>query len=112
MPDHLLETKFHAPLWRTDGVMRARLLSQLQAGLTEQRKLTLVSAPPGYGKTSLITSWLHSFKKPTRSVWLSLEKSDNDPARFLSYLATAWSRVSDFEPETVLELLSEPQLPP
>ena len=112
MPDRLLETKFHAPLWRSDGVMRARLLGQLQAGLTEQRKLTLVSAPPGYGKTSLITSWLHSFKKPTRSVWLSLEKSDNEPARFLSYWAAAWGRISDFEVETVLELLGEPQLPP
>lgn len=112
MLNRLLETKFHTPIWRSDGVIRPRLLDQLQAGLTEQRKLTLVSAPAGYGKTTLITSWLNSFSKSTQTIWLSLEKSDNDPARFLSYWATAWSRVSDFEAESFLELLGEPQLPP
>jgi len=52
MIDRLLETKFHTPLWRSDGVIRPRLLDQLQAGLMEQRKLTLVSATAGYGKTT------------------------------------------------------------
>ena len=112
MPDYLLETKFHTPLWRSDGVIRPRLLDQLQAGLTEQRKLTLVSAPAGYGKTTLITSWFHSFPKSTRYIWLSLEKRDNEPARFLSYWAAAWNRISDFGLENVLELLDAPQLPP
>ena len=112
MLDRLLETKFHTPLWRSDGVIRPRLLDQLQAGLIEQRKLTLVSAPAGYGKTSLITSWLYSLKESTRNIWLSLEKSDNEPARFLSYWATAWNRISDFELENILELLDAPQLPP
>jgi len=112
MPDRLLETKFHIPLWRSDGVMRPRLLDQLQAGLIEQRKLTLVSAPAGYGKTTLITSWLNSFTESTRNIWLSLEKSDNEPARFLSYWATAWNRISDFALENVLELLDTLQLPP
>jgi LuxR family maltose regulon positive regulatory protein len=112
MPDRLLETKFHTPLWRSDGVIRSRLFDQLQAGLMEQRKLTLVSAPAGYGKTTLITSWLYSFTESTRNIWLSLEKSDNEPARFLSYWATAWHRISDFELENILELLDTPQLPP
>jgi LuxR family maltose regulon positive regulatory protein len=112
MPDHLLETKFHTPLWRSDGVIRPRLLDKLQVGLTEQRKLTLVAAPAGYGKTTLITSWLNSFTGSKRHIWLSLEKSDNEPARFLSYWATAWNRVSDFELESILELLDVPQLPP
>jgi len=112
MPDRLLETKFHTPLWRSDGVIRLRLLEQLQAGLKDQRKLTLVAAPAGYGKTTLITSWLYSFKEPTRNIWLSLEKSDNEPARFLSYWVTAWNRISDFVPENILELLDAPQLPP
>jgi len=112
MPDHLLETKFHTPIWRSDGVIRSRLLDQLQTGLTEQRKLTLVAAPAGYGKTSLITSWLNSLPEQTQHIWLSLEKSDSDPARFLSYLVTAWSRASDFEVDRFLELLVEPQLPP
>ncbi|MGB7876128.1 MAG: hypothetical protein WBL25_17225, partial [Anaerolineales bacterium] len=112
MPDRLLETKFHTPLWRSDGVIRPRLLDRLQAGLIEQRKLTLVAAPAGYGKTTLITSWLHSFSKSTRNIWLSLEKSDNEPARFLSYWAAAWNRISDFVLEDILELLNAPQLPP
>jgi len=112
MLNRLLETKFHTPLWRSDGVIRTRLLDQLQAGLTEQRKLTLVSAPAGSGKTTLITSWLDSFTESTRSVWLSLEKSDNEPERFLSYWAAAWSRISDFGLESILELLDAPQLPP
>ena len=112
MPDRLLETKFHTPLWRSDGVIRPRLLDQLQAGLIEQRKFTLVSAPAGYGKTTLITSWLYSFTESTRNIWLSLEKSDNEPARFLSYWATAWNRISDFVLENIQDLLDMPQLPP
>ena len=112
MPDHLLETKFHTPLWRSDGVIRSRLLDQLQAGLTEQRKLTLVSAPAGYGKTTLITSWLDSSTESTRNIWLSLEKSDNEPARFLSYWAAAWNRISDLPLENIQDLLDMPQLPP
>jgi len=112
MPDRLLETKFHTPIWRADSVVRPRLLDQLQAGLMEQRKLTLVSAPAGYGKTTLITSWLSSFPESTRHIWLSLEKNDNVPARFLSYWATAWHRISDFDLENILELLDTPRLPP
>jgi LuxR family maltose regulon positive regulatory protein len=112
MLDRILETKFHTPLWRSDGVIRPRLSDQLHAGLIEQRKLTLVSAPAGYGKTTLITSWLYSFTESTRNIWLSLEKSDNEPARFLSYWATAWNRISDFVLENILELLDTPQLPP
>jgi len=111
MPDRLIETKFHMPLWRSDGVVRLRLLDQLQAGLKEQRKLTLVAAPAGYGKTTLITSWLNSFPKSTQHIWLSLEKNDNDPARFLSYWAAAWNRIGDFGLENILELLDTPQLP-
>jgi len=112
MLDRLIETKFHTPFWRSDSVIRSRLLDQLQAGLLEQRKLTLVSAPAGYGKTTLITSWLNSFPESTRYIWLSLEKSDNEPARFLSYWAAAWNRISDFRLEDILELVNAPQLPP
>jgi len=112
MPDRLLETKFHTPIWHSDSVMRTRLLDQLQASLVEQRKLTLVSAPAGYGKTTLISSWLHSFPESSRNIWLSLEKSDNEPARFLSYWAAAWNRIIDFVLEDILELLDSPQLPP
>jgi len=112
MPDRLLETKFHTPVWHSNGLIRSRLLDQLQAGLTEQRKLTLVAAPAGYGKTTLIACWLHSFSEPTRKIWLSLEKSDNEPARFLSYWTAAWNRINSFDLENILELLDASQLPP
>jgi LuxR family maltose regulon positive regulatory protein len=112
MLDRLLETKFHSPVWRSDGVVRTRLLNQLQVGSVEERKLTLVSAPAGYGKTTLVASWLHSLAEPTRKVWLSLEKSDNEPARFLSYWAAAWNRAGEFPLEAISELLDTPQLPP
>jgi len=112
MPDLLLETKFHIPPWRSNDVTRPRLLNQLLAGLVEHRKLTLVSAPAGYGKTTLVTSWLHSITEETQSVWLALEKSDNDPVRFLGYLVTAVQRVGDYELDNILGLLDLPQLPP
>jgi len=89
MPDRLLETKFHTPPWLSDGVIRSRLLDQLQAGLIEQRKLTLVSAPAGYGKTPLVTGWLDSIEDKSRIVWLSIENGDDDPTRFLNYWVTA-----------------------
>jgi len=54
MKNRFLETKFHIPSWREGGVTRPRLLERLQSGLGERRKLTLVSAPAGYGKTTLI----------------------------------------------------------
>lgn len=111
MTTQLLQTKLYPPPARPNLVSRPRLIKRLDEGLYTT-KLTLVSAPAGYGKTTLITSWLNSFPGSTRSIWLSLEKGDNDPARFLSYLVTAWSRVSDLQPETILELLSESQLPP
>lgn len=112
MTNRLLETKFHTPLWRSEGVIRQRLLDQLHTGLREQRKLSLVSAPAGYGKTSLISSWVHSLKESTPHIWLSLESSDDHPARFLAYWLTAWNRVSDFDLGPLLDLLNEPQLPP
>jgi len=55
----LLATKFHIPPFRADWVSRTRLLDQLNCGLNENRKLTLVSAPAGYGKTTLITYGRH-----------------------------------------------------
>lgn len=60
MGSQFLVTKFHIPLWREGGVTRARLQQRLQCGLDEHRKLTLLSAPAGYGKTTLAAEWLHS----------------------------------------------------
>jgi len=81
----VLKTKLHVPPLRPELVRRARLIGLLQAGV--HSKLTLVSAPAGFGKTTLIGEWVSRCNRPT--AWLSLEDNDNDPVRFLSYLVAA-----------------------
>ena len=82
---HLLRTKFYVPPLRSKQIVRPRLFDLLNRGL--DRAVILVSAPAGYGKTTLVSSWLHDKKIP--STWLSLDGSDNDPIRFLQYLLAA-----------------------
>ena len=81
----VLKTKLYIPALRPGLVRRTRLIEMLQAGL--RRRLTLLSAPAGFGKTTLICAWIRECEQP--AAWLSLEESDNDPVRFLSYLITA-----------------------
>jgi LuxR family maltose regulon positive regulatory protein len=81
---HLLQTKFYVPPIRSIQIARPRLTDLINRGL--ERALILVSAPAGYGKTSLVSSWLKETKIP--SAWLSLDAGDNDPIRFLQYLLT------------------------
>lgn len=80
----LLTTKLHAPQLRPHLVARTRLIEQLNVG---GGRLTLVAAPAGFGKTTLVTTWLVETKQP--HAWLSLEEQDNDPIRFVSYLIAA-----------------------
>lgn len=93
MTDRLLETKFHIPARRTGDVPRPRLLEILQTGLSEHRKLTLVSAPAGYGKSTLITDWIHSLTSEYRLTWLSLDEADNEINRFVGYWISAFRRI-------------------
>jgi LuxR family maltose regulon positive regulatory protein len=81
----LLSTKLNIPPPRPDLVPRPRLIERLNEGLT--RKLTLVSAPAGYGKTTLVSDWITRSKVPV--AWLSLDASDNNLARFFGYLIAA-----------------------
>ena len=85
MSSPLLQTKLYIPPVRPELVSRPRLLERLDAGL--HRKLTLISAPAGFGKTTLATEWLNSAGRPF--TWLSLDEGDNDPARFLTYFVAA-----------------------
>jgi len=77
-------------------VPRPRLIERLNAGL--HRKLTLISAPAGYGKTTLLSEWVHGMEaEPTsapRIAWLSLDEGDNDPSRFLAYLIAALQTIA------------------
>ncbi|MEO8356659.1 MAG: LuxR C-terminal-related transcriptional regulator [Chloroflexota bacterium] len=95
MTDRLLETKFHIPARRTGDVPRPRLLEILQAGLSENRKLTLASAPAGYGKTTLITDWIHSLTDDYHLAWLSLDEGDNETTRFLGYWISTFRRMDE-----------------
>ncbi len=90
MPDTLLSTKLYIPPPRPDLVARPRLTERLEAGT--HGKLTLVSAPAGYGKSTLISEWIAHSKVPT--AWLSLDASDNDLAQFFSYLIAALQRIN------------------
>jgi LuxR family maltose regulon positive regulatory protein len=73
-------------------------------------KLTLISAPAGFGKTTLLASWIRDANRPI--AWLSLEPSDNDPARFWSYVITALQRVRSGIGQAALASLDAPQAPP
>ena len=78
MSSLLLTTKLHIPQVRTECVSRPCLVARLQKGLAH--KLILISAPAGYGKTTLACEWLASCGQ--LSAWLSLDNEDNDPTRF------------------------------
>ncbi|HNB53716.1 MAG TPA: hypothetical protein PK530_17330, partial [Anaerolineales bacterium] len=80
----LLATKLHAPQLRPHLVARPRLMGKLTA---EGGHLTLLTAPAGFGKTTLLTAWLARDQRP--HAWLSLEARDNDPTRFVHYLIAA-----------------------
>src|SRR6266487_4282854 len=83
--DPLLATKLHVPRPRPHLVHRPCLIQRLQQGM--ERALILISAPVGFGKSTLLSDWLASSAIPV--AWLSLEPQDNEPARFLSYLLAA-----------------------
>jgi ATP/maltotriose-dependent transcriptional regulator MalT len=88
MAGPLLETKLHIPRWRRSLVARPRLSERLSRGA--ESALTLVSAPAGFGKTTLLAEWLAVAAAGERSVaWLSLDQRDNDPASFWTYLVAA-----------------------
>lgn len=94
--DLIISAKLEEPPLRKGVIFRSRLIDKLNEG--SQRRMTLVSAPAGFGKTSLILSWVKNGTQPI--AWISLDPQDNNPARFFTYLATAISRtkpgISDY----------------
>src|SRR5713226_8993041 len=104
----ILATKLYLPRLRPNVVFRPRLLERLNEGL--HRKLTLISAPAGFGKTTLVSAWVEGIERPT--AWLSLDEGDNDPARFLAYLVAALQTIAANIGEGVLGVLQSPQPPP
>src|SRR5437763_2902349 len=108
MPTPILATKLYIPRLRPSVVSRPRLIERLNEGL--YRKLTLISAPAGFGKTTLVSEWLAGGPRPT--AWLSLDEGDNDPTRFLMYLVAALQTIAATIGEGVLGALQSPQPPP
>jgi len=109
-PYPILQTKLHIPPIRPELVSRPRLIERLNAGLPVGRKLTLVSGPAGFGKTTLVSEWVAGCGRP--AAWLSLDKGDNDPTRFLAYLVAALQTIAANTGEGVLGVLQSPQRPP
>lgn len=108
MKETLLQTKLFALPTRPLSIPRPHLIQKLNNGLSG--KLTLISAPPGFGKTTLVSSWLEQVKQP--SAWFSLDNKDNDPNRFLAYFFAALQRIDDSLGQTAVSLLQSPQSPP
>ena len=104
----ILATKLYIPPPRPKAVLRPRLIERLDEGL--HRKLILVCAPAGFGKTTLLGEWVAALPHP--AAWLSLDEGDNDPARFLSYLVAALRTIAPSMGEGVLDALGSPQSPP
>ena len=103
----LLKTKLHIPKTRPDLIPRPRLIEQLNAGMDS--KLILISAPAGFGKTTLLCDWVKETGLPKS--WISLDEEDNDFTRFLTYLIAALQGIYSDIDKTPLELLRTPQKP-
>jgi LuxR family maltose regulon positive regulatory protein len=108
MPSPILATKLYIPQPRTNIVPRSRLIDQLNNGLGH--KLSLISAPAGFGKTTLVSEWVAGCKRPV--AWLSLDEEDNDTTRFLTYLITALQTIVPNIGAEVLRTVQSAQLPP
>ena len=107
----LLQTKLYTPRWRPSLIERPRLLECLHKGM--ERKLTLVSAPVGFGKTTLLGEWVAAVPASERPVaWVSLERGDNDPVFFWAYFITALQKIRPQVGTRALALLQSPQPPP
>jgi LuxR family maltose regulon positive regulatory protein len=119
--EQLLTTKLFIPPTRPELVPRHHLIEQLDSG--RHGKLTLISAPAGFGKTTLVTEWLENVRRDsvrgkqinTKIAWLSLDEGDNDPARFLAYFIAALNQIEGIEEtlgQGVMSMLQSPQPPP
>jgi ATP/maltotriose-dependent transcriptional regulator MalT len=114
VPIALLETKLYVPRLRRGLVLRPRLSERLDRGAAS--KLVLVSAPAGFGKTTLLTEWLAArpaaLADERLAAWVSLDRGDNDPASFWAYVIAALRTVASGVGESALALLDAPQPAP
>lgn len=107
MPAPILATKLHIPPPRPNLVARPRLLERMNQSL--HCKLTLVSAPAGFGKTTLVTTWISDCASPV--AWVALDTGENDPMSFLMYLVAALQTIVPDAGSRVMAMLQAPQPP-
>jgi LuxR family transcriptional regulator, maltose regulon positive regulatory protein len=105
----ILATKLYIPPPRPGLVPRPRLIERLNECLETGCRLTLISAPAGFGKTTLVSEWVAGCGRP--AAWLSLDEGDNAPTRFLTYLVAALQTIATNIGEQVLAVLQSPQPP-
>ncbi len=106
MSGDLLQTKLYVPRLRPSLVPRLRLKERLNQGLQLGHKLTLISAPAGFGKTTLVSDWIQAMSEvtpPFATAWLSLDEGDNDLNSFLIYFIAA---IQTVEPDFGLDPLA------
>ena len=106
----LLTTKLYIPPLHPNLVLRPHLIDRLDEGLRQGHRLTLISAPAGFGKTTLLSEWVGSQDRPI--AWVSLDEGENDRARFLSYLVAALQTIEANIGQDALDMLLVPQPPP
>lgn len=103
----ILVTKLYVPPPPPKAVLRPRLMERMNEGL--HRKLILISAPAGFGKTTLVSEWLAGCGQAV--AWLSLDEGDNDPVRFLTYLVASLQTIADDIGNGVLAAIQTSQPP-
>jgi LuxR family maltose regulon positive regulatory protein len=106
----ILATKLYFPPLRPKIVARPALIAKINEGLSAGRKLTLISAPAGFGKTTIVSEWAAGCGRP--AAWLSLDEEDTGPTRFLTYLVRALQTIDADIGAGVLGMLQDPQSPP
>lgn len=105
----LLATKFYIPPVRTDLVPRARLIERINGALECGHRLTLVSAPAGFGKTTLISEWVSQTSLPV--AWVTLDENDNEPLLFMNYFISALQQVDEKIGPGLIDALQSSQPP-
>ena len=112
MAYQILSTKLYIPPIQASLVRRPRLVRALENGYRAGKHVTLVSAPAGFGKTTLMREWITDPDLAKPFGWLSLDEGDNDPVRFLVYLVSAIQKVIPELGQSILATLNGSQIPP